>query len=150
MKRFSGLLLGLAIGAVLMLFGLLDGNTEWYRPHWNPTVGEVVATEAAGPGVDPALTRIWVEFTTEAGQVLVMPREFNLNRYPQFNLGNQITVLYNEPNPLQHFIREPNTSQDMLALAALGFGAALIVGTLAKAGHTALQARKAGATPTPA
>jgi len=141
MKRFTGLLLGLGIGAILLIVGLLDGNTALYRPHWNPTVGEVVATEPAGLGASPALTRVWVEYTTAAGQVLTMAREFDLNRHPEFNLGNPVTVLYNEPNPLQHFIREPNVMQDALAVVAMVAGTGIIVGTLVKSGRSIMQNR---------
>lgn len=126
-----GLLLGLVIGAALIVFGILDANDELYRPHWNPTVGEVVATEPVGPNSDQNNTRIWVRYTTAAGLTLEMPREFNLTAHPQFNIGNPVTVLYNEPNPLQHFIRVPNPAQDALAVGAQIIGAGVIVGALA-------------------
>jgi len=147
MKRFTGLLVGLGIGAMLILIGLLDGHTPLYRPHWNPTQGEVVAHEPVGPGADPALTRVWVRYTTAAGRTLEMPREFNLNRYPQFNIGNPVTVLYNAPNPLQHFIRQPNTPQDMLGVAALGLGSVVVLGTVAHTARKAITTRKGESQP---
>jgi hypothetical protein len=131
LKRFNGLLLGLVIGAVLIVVGMLDSHDALYRPHWNETVGEVVATAPVGPNTDPNLTRVFVRYTTAAGRTLEMPREFNLNAHPQFNVGNFVTVLYNEPNPLQHFIRMPNPGQDALAVAAQVGGGAIIVGALA-------------------
>lgn len=143
LKHFKGLLLALAIGAILLGFGLMDTNTAWYRPHWNPTEGRVVATEAVGPNTSNALTRIWVEYTTAAGQTIQMPREFNLNLHPQFNMGNAVTVLYNEPNPLQHFIRTPNPAQDALGMGALAIGAAVIGGTIGRGLGKHLPAKKA-------
>jgi len=131
MKQFKGLLLGLVIGAVLIVFGILDTNDALYRPHWNETVGEVVATAPVGANTDQSLTRIIVRYTTAAGRTLEMPREFNLDAHPQFNVGNLVTVLYNEPNPLQHFIRVPNPAQDMLAIGAIIGGGAIVAGSLA-------------------
>jgi len=125
------LILGLVIGAVLIVVGIFDANDALYRPHWNETVGEVVATAPVGPNTDPNLTRIFVRYTTAAGRTLEMPREFNLNTHPQFNVGNLVTVLYNEPNPLQHFIRMPNPGQDALAIAAIVGGAGIVLGSLA-------------------